>query len=386
MCSLFEAGEFGQALGHFEFGAVAFLGGRHEGAARSGRRSGRRSRCLRATAGGRPRPRSRTSACSRRTRRRTRPPRCRSCRPPRRSRSRCSRRRCPAVITPSRMLRHFVGLALGQHPFAGVVVGFVDLAVGEFDPADRGRVVVDAAVGEGRVGVGHFQRRDADRGDRRSPRPAPIRSGDSIPISCAVWVTFSGPTSRSSWAKTTLTESQVASASDIVPPPGSALLTVQVPPPGSVERHRRGAVVVGRVGVDALLDRRRQDEGLERGARLAVRLPGVVELVFAGVAFGRGEGDDLAGVRVDRGEAGRRAAFRVADGSTVDRFFGLCLQARVDRRVGLEAAVADGVDPVVVDQFLLDQVEEEGVADHLVLVAGVEAEAAVRALRGIRRR
>ena len=58
-------------------------------------------------------------------------------------------------------------------------------------------------------------------------------SGDSIPISWAVWVTFSGPTSRSSWAKTTLIESQVASSSDIVPPPGSALLTVQVPPPGS---------------------------------------------------------------------------------------------------------------------------------------------------------
>ena len=29
-----------------------------------------------------------------------------------------------------------------------------------------------------------------------------------------------------------LTESQVALASDIVPPPGSALWTVQMPPPG----------------------------------------------------------------------------------------------------------------------------------------------------------
>ena len=107
-------------------------------------------------------------------------------------------------------------------------------------------------------------------------------------------------------------------------------------------------------------------------------LPGVVELVFAGVAFGRGEGDDLAGFGIDRGEAGRRPAFRVADVTRVfDRFLGLRLQVRVDRRVGLEAAVADGVDPVAVDQLLLDQVEEEGVVDHLVLVAGIEAEALV---------
>ena len=43
----------------------------------------------------------------------------------------------------------------------------------------------------------------------------------------------------------------------------------------------------------------------------------------------------------------------------------------------MRPAVADGVDPVLVDQLLLDEVEEEGVADHPVLVAGAEAEAAV---------
>ena len=53
-----------------------------------------------------------------------------------------------------------------------------------------------------------------------------------IPIWWAVRVTFSDPTSRSSWAKTALTESQVASERGITPPPGSALLTVQVAPPG----------------------------------------------------------------------------------------------------------------------------------------------------------
>jgi hypothetical protein len=57
-------------------------------------------------------------------------------------------------------------------------------------------------------------------------------SGEVIPIECAVAATACGPTSRSSWAKMTLTEAQVAASTDIVPPPGSALLTVQVPPPG----------------------------------------------------------------------------------------------------------------------------------------------------------
>jgi len=43
---------------------------------------------------------------------------------------------------------------------------------------------------------------------------------------------FSGPTSSPSFAKITLTESQVATFSGMVPPPGSALLTSQLPPPG----------------------------------------------------------------------------------------------------------------------------------------------------------
>ena len=104
-------------------------------------------------------------------------------------------------------------------------------------------------------------------------------------------------------------------------------------------------------------------------------LPGVVELFFAFAAFARGEGDDRAGFRVDRGEPGGRAAFIAGVTGFGDRGFCLRLQVGLDRRVGLEPAVADGVDPVAVDQFLLDQVEEEGVVDHLVLVARFEAEA-----------
>src|SRR6185295_13581259 len=59
--------------------------------------------------------------------------------------------------------RDFVGLALAEHPVAGVGIGFLDLAVGELDAADRGWLVVDAAAGQRRVAVGHFERRDADR-------------------------------------------------------------------------------------------------------------------------------------------------------------------------------------------------------------------------------
>src|SRR5215212_10656507 len=44
---------------------------------------------------------------------------------------------------------HLPGLALGEDPFPLVFLEVVYLAVGEGDAADRGGVVVDAAVGEG---------------------------------------------------------------------------------------------------------------------------------------------------------------------------------------------------------------------------------------------
>src|SRR3954451_18251093 len=59
--------------------------------------------------------------------------------------------------------------------------------------------------------------------------------GEVIPIEYAVSANACGPTSSTSWANTALTDFTVASVSDIVPLPGSALLTVQgAPPPGSV--------------------------------------------------------------------------------------------------------------------------------------------------------
>jgi len=77
---------------------------------------------------------------------------------------------------------------------------------------------------------------------------------------------------------------------------------------------------------------------------------------------------------------GGGAAFGITDAAGVNRFLCSFLQSGVDRRVGLEAAIADGVEAVLVDQLLLDQVEEEGVADDPVLVPGVQLQAFVHSL------
>ncbi len=61
----------------------------------------------------------------------------------------------------------------------------------------------------------------------------------------------------------------------------------------------------------------------------------------------------------------------------LDRFAAGVLQLGVDRGVHLEPALADGVDPVLLDQLLLDEVEEVGLADLLVAVAGIEVDALV---------
>src|SRR3954469_26013303 len=68
------------------------------------------------------------------------------------------------------------------------------------------------------------------QGNSRDPL---IPSGEVIPMEYAVLAQLAGPTSRPSWGKSTLTASQFACVSAIVPPPpGSALLTVQLEPPG----------------------------------------------------------------------------------------------------------------------------------------------------------
>ena len=114
-------------------------------------------------------------------------------------------------------------------------------------------------------------------------------------------------------------------------------------PVGQVEVERfRG--VVGRVGVDPLLDRGGQDEGLEGRAGLAVALGGEVELALGVV----GAGDhrpDVAVAGVDRDQR-RGGVGRVGEGRA-HRLQADPLQVRVDRRVHLEPAAAHRVDAVL---------------------------------------
>jgi hypothetical protein len=57
-----------------------------------------------------------------------------------------------------------------------------------------------------------------------------------------------------------------------------------------------------------------------------------------------------------------------------DRLLGGRLQPRLERRVDLEPAVADGLHAVTLDQLLLDVVEEVLLRPLLVAVAALEAE------------
>ena len=146
-----------------------------------------------------------------------------------------------------------------------------------------------------------------------------------------------------------------------------------VAPLGQVEVERfRG--VVGRVGVDALLDRRGQDEGLEGRAGLAVALGGEVELALRRSWSWRPSPRSRR--CRDRSRPAPRRGRRVGQGRA-HRFQADLLQPRLERRVDLEAAVAHGVGPVALDQLVFDVVEEVGLAVGEVGAGDVEAEAAL---------
>ena len=139
--------------------------------------------------------------------------------------------------------------------------------------------MADAAIGERCVRRGHFKRGDTDpqpadrlgrhRFERRGDTHLMGRVGDVFRADIEVELGEDG------------VDGVPGGAGERHRPP--ARLGV-VDGPGAASRDlqglRRGAVVVGRVGVDALLDRGRQDKGLEGGAGLPVGLPGVVELAF----------------------------------------------------------------------------------------------------------
>ena len=120
-----------------------------------------------------------------------------------------------------------------------------------------------------------------------------------------------------------------------------------------VDRLRRG--VEARRRRDALAQRGREHERLERRAGLADTLDGEVELALA-VVVAADHRPHRAVPRVDRDERRGRA---VGLGQPLrDRLARLRLQGEVDRRLHLQAAAEHLGRAVLVDQLLLDVVDE----------------------------
>ena len=206
---------------------------------------------------------------------------------------------------------HLVGDRFGDHPFGVGRFGPVDLAAGEDDAIDRDRVVVDPARGERRVCVRHLEwgHPDAEPTDPLGGDPV---EGAGYPHRLRRLGDRFGPD-----VEVELGEDRVVGGDRRLLEVDRAQVSLvggvdfPVAPFGQVEVERlRG--VIGRVGVDPLLDRRGQDEGLEGRAGLAVALGGEVEL--AAVVGGAGDHrPNVPVARVDRDEC-RGGVGRVGEG------------------------------------------------------------------------
>ena len=146
---------------------------------------------------------------------------------------------------------------------------------------------------------------------------------------------------------------------------------------GPIE-HVNGADV-GRVGIDALLDRRGEHERLERRTGLAGGLRDEVELV-AGIAHDGGHRANRAGARLEGDD--RRGRVGLVREDVADRLVREPLQARVDRRVNLEAAFAHRVRAVLLLELVDHVGEEVRLLDARVDAARLEPER-VRANRRV---
>ncbi len=274
--------------------------------------------------------------------------------------------------------RHLVGDGFGQHPLRVRRLRPVDLAAGKGHLLDRDRIVVDATGGEGRVGIGQLQRGDAeaqaadplgrDPVQRRRDPHRLRRLGNALGTDVEVELGEDGVVGGD--GRLLQVDRALVALVGGVDGPAAPLRQVEV------ERFRR---VVGRVGVDPLLDRGGENEGLEGRARLAAALGGEVELRFRVVGAGD-HGPDVAVARVDRDQR-RGGVGRVGEGRS-HRFQADFLQVRVDRRLHLQPAAAHGVDPVLADQVVLDVVEEVGLAVIEVGVGDVEVETRAGRRRG----
>ena len=275
-------------------------------------------------------------------------------------------------------LRHLVGdpvrdhaLALGVAPAAVPVL----VAVGVDDLADRHRLGVDPARGEGRVRGRLVEGRDADRAEaHRRDIDALVRlegRADSEPVR-----------HRRNLVRPEVEREprvdRVVGEERRVRDRRRAHVRLRVG--GNVPRRRvrvglvveRGREVARRVGIDPFGDGLGEDVRLEGRARLAAGLGREVELVPGAARGDRGHRLDRAAPRVD-GDDRRRGVVVVVE-RVLDRPLGCALHARVDRRVDLEPAGADGLRAVFLYELVTDEAEEVGLADPRVDLAGPQVE------------
>ena len=138
----------------------------------------------------------------------------------------------------------------------------------------------------------------------------------------------------------------------------------------SIRERRRD--VVRRVRVDPHLDRRSEDEGLERRARLTACLRKKVELVLGAIRDHGRHSSDGTGLGADGDERCRRVG-GLGEGAP-DRLLREALVARLDRGVDPEAPGANRCGTVLLDQAIAHIAEEVRLADPAVEPPGIEPE------------
>ena len=220
-------------------------------------------------------------------------------------------------------------------------------------PSDRHRLRVDAAGRERRVRRRHVERRDRDRAepDRRHVGAVEVESGVATPSLLRHRGDVLGPdverqlrVDRVVGVHRRARDARRAEVRVVVGLTSHRFVSQFRPGRAGSEGRRE---VVRRVRVHALRDRGREHDRLERRARLPPRLRDEVELVAASPGVTAVIARIAPVARVDRDE--RPRPDRWARSSVVaDRVPRGALQARVDRRVDAQPALAHGVRAVLV--------------------------------------
>src|SRR3954451_12433084 len=268
-------------------------------------------------------------------------------------------------------LRRLGGDAVGERAVLARLAEVVDVAVGERDLPDRDRAVAPAAGGDRRVGVGHLERGDAARQAAKALGRVGVQAGLDAHV-------VRGPAHRvGADVGVELGVDRVVGLQGRLDEVDAPRVRVAVGVHRVVRRGRQPAgpertrLVGRRLRVHAAAQRCHQDHDLERRPRLPVTLGGEVELRVA-VARRRRHRLDVAGPRVDRHDRGRAVGrAQVA----VHRLALQVLEGEVDRGVDPQAAAAHVVEPVLVDELLLDEIEEVALTARRVVVVAPDAEA-----------